>query len=336
MKELVSIVVPVYNQEKYLEKSVKSALSQSYKEIEIICVNDGSTDSSRVILEELRNLDSRIKIIDQENGGLVCAVVTGVNQARGKYLCFLDADDYIGERYVEFFLNRIGDSDFIAAGHYIDNKGRITENKTTINAVYLKDDIQRIVENLVWDNKNRQLSKVILNSRWNKMYVTEVIKQFINFYDKCRNISLGEDTIFTYFLLKNARKCIIQSESNAYYYNTGNQNSMMTKGKIEQHIQKAKISFEYLKMLMQTNEEQYDQAYIMYFYLIESLFQRLEHMENELEFKKLYILLRKDSDYQKALKLLIAKSDGRRKVVFALRKHIPSARVYKFLFKLNN
>ncbi len=335
MNELVSIVIPVYNQEKYLEKSVASALSQSYQNIEIVCVNDGSTDSSRLILEKFRNHDSRIKIVDQENGGLVHAVVTGVRNVSGKYLCFLDSDDYIGENYVEYFLNHIGDSDFVAAGHYIDNGKHITENKTLINAEYSRDGIQELIENLVWDNKNKRLSKNILNSRWNKMYRTEIVRRYIDSYDDCSGISFGEDTIFTYFLLKNSMKCRAISELNSYYYNTGNQNSMMTSGKIEQHIEKAKSSFELLKKYMESNNDYCGQAYVMYYFLIESLFQRLEYMEGETEFKELYSRLKRDRDYQKALTILIKNSRGKRRLVFSLRKHISVAKIYKILFNIS-
>ena len=335
MNELVSVVIPIYNQEKYLEKSVTSALSQTYPNIEIVCVNDGSTDSSRVILEKFRNIDSRIRIIDQENGGLVHAVVTGVKNACGKYLCFLDSDDYIGENYIEYFVGHIGDSDFVAAGHYIDNGKIIAENKISINDEYSEDGIQRLIENLVWDNNNKRLSKNILNSRWNKMYVTEVVRQYIDVYDECKDISFGEDTIFTYFLLKYSKKCRIYSELNEYYYNTGNQNSMMTSGKIEQHLNKAKASFELLKRHMDANDDDCGQAYVMYFFLVESLFQRLEYMESEVEFKELFSGLKKDSVYQKALKLLIKHSKGKRRLVFALRQYIPTASIYKMLFNMS-
>lgn len=334
MNELVSIVIPIYNREKDLEKSLASALSQSYQNIEIVCVNDGSTDSSQLILEKLRSHDSRIKIVNQENRGLVGAVVTGVKNARGKYLCFLDSDDYIGENYVEYFLNHIGNFDFIAAGHYIDNGKCITKNKILSNVEYSIDGIQTLIESLVWDNKNKQLSKNILNSRWNKMYVTEIVRQFIDGYNSCSNISFGEDTIFTYFLLKHSTKCKAL-ELNSYYYNTNNPNSMMTSGEIEQHIEKARLSFELLKKYMKANKDCYEQAYVMYYFLIESLFQRLEYRKSEVEFNELYCRLKEDINYQKALTILMKNSRGKRRIVFALRKYISTAKIYKILFKLN-
>ena len=91
----VSIIIPVYNVEKYLEKCLDSALSQSLKDIEIVLVNDGSKDSSPQICEKYANNDTRIKLIHQENAGLSAARNTGLANSSGEYILFLDSDDYI-------------------------------------------------------------------------------------------------------------------------------------------------------------------------------------------------------------------------------------------------
>lgn len=91
----VSVIVPVYNTDKYLRECLDSVINQSLKEIEIICVNDGSTDSSLRILEEYAEWDSRVKIITQENQGVSCARNVGIRCAKGKYICFLDSDDML-------------------------------------------------------------------------------------------------------------------------------------------------------------------------------------------------------------------------------------------------
>lgn len=92
---LISIVVPIYNVEKYLERCVNSILLQSYKYIEVILVNDGSTDRSPVICNEFANKDDRVKVIHKVNGGLSDARNFGIKQARGEYILFIDSDDYI-------------------------------------------------------------------------------------------------------------------------------------------------------------------------------------------------------------------------------------------------
>lgn len=93
----VSVVIPVYNVEKYLRECLDSVINQSLKEIEIICVNDGSKDGSQKILEEYSGIDSRIHIIVQENQGLSCARNVGIRCATGEYICFLDSDDMLAE-----------------------------------------------------------------------------------------------------------------------------------------------------------------------------------------------------------------------------------------------
>ena len=91
----VSVIVPVYNVEKYLKDCLDSVVNQTLEDIEIICVNDGSTDNSLAILEEYAEKDSRIKIITQENKGLGGARNTGLYHANGEYISFIDSDDWI-------------------------------------------------------------------------------------------------------------------------------------------------------------------------------------------------------------------------------------------------
>ena len=91
----ISVIIPVYNVEKYLRECLDSLLNQTFKDIEIICVNDGSTDGSLNILNEYASKDSRFIIINQNNQGLSAARNNGLNVAKGDYVAFLDSDDYI-------------------------------------------------------------------------------------------------------------------------------------------------------------------------------------------------------------------------------------------------
>jgi len=101
----VSIIVPVYNTEKYLERCLNSLIHQTLKEIEIICIDDGSTDSSKSILEKFASADNRIKILNQENEGPSVARNNGINCANGEYIGFVDSDDYISENFFELLYN---------------------------------------------------------------------------------------------------------------------------------------------------------------------------------------------------------------------------------------
>ena len=91
----VSVIIPVYNVEKYLGECLESIIDQSLEDIEIVCVNDGSTDNSLSILESYAELDNRIKIISQENHGLAAARNTGLKNINGDYVYFIDSDDFL-------------------------------------------------------------------------------------------------------------------------------------------------------------------------------------------------------------------------------------------------
>lgn len=108
MKEdLISVVVPVYNVEKYLDKCVLSILNQSYQNLEIILVDDGSPDNCGVICDKYRQQDKRIRVIHKKNGGLSDARNAGIEIATGKYITFVDSDDYIDEDYIEYLYSLI-------------------------------------------------------------------------------------------------------------------------------------------------------------------------------------------------------------------------------------
>ena len=97
----LSIIVPVYNVDKYLERCIRSILNQTYENFEIILVNDGSTDNSGIICENYSKVDSRIRVIHKKNEGVSSARNIGVDNAKGKYIGFIDPDDYINKYMYE-------------------------------------------------------------------------------------------------------------------------------------------------------------------------------------------------------------------------------------------
>lgn len=109
-KDLVSIVVPVYNVEKYIRRCVDSLICQTYKNIEIILIDDGATDSSGTICDDLVELDGRIKVIHQANGGLSKARNTGIMNSKGNYIAFVDSDDCVNCQMIEVLYHIIKDS----------------------------------------------------------------------------------------------------------------------------------------------------------------------------------------------------------------------------------
>lgn len=129
-RDLISVIVPVYNTEKYLGKCIDSILNQTYKEIELILVDDGSTDSSLEILREYEKLDERVVVITQENRGVSGARNKGLDVAAGKYIGFVDSDDYVSLDMFEYLVGVLEDgNDFAACGWiYETEEGEIEQS----------------------------------------------------------------------------------------------------------------------------------------------------------------------------------------------------------------
>lgn len=116
---LVSIIVPIYNVEKYLDKCLSSIKNQTYSNIEVIMVNDGSKDSSRDIAEKYQKIDTRFTLIDKENGGLSSGRNYGMNYVNGEFVSFIDSDDFLETSYVERLLTSFDNNTDIVIGDYV-------------------------------------------------------------------------------------------------------------------------------------------------------------------------------------------------------------------------
>lgn len=126
----ISIVVPIYNAEKYLEQTVRSLLAQTYKECEIILVDDGSTDNSLPIILKLAEENASVHCIFKKNGGVGSARNVGIGAATGDYVTFVDSDDYVAPNFVESYLNVIDKSPFaVAGGYYVQINGGAVKQK---------------------------------------------------------------------------------------------------------------------------------------------------------------------------------------------------------------
>lgn len=128
----VSIIIPVYNAAPYLEKCLRSVINQTYRDLEILAIDDGSTDGSAELLDALAAEDSRIRIVHQTNQGVSAARNRGLDLATGRYLTFVDGDDYIHPRYIARFMKRMketGASMLICGVEYVDEKGRILHRR---------------------------------------------------------------------------------------------------------------------------------------------------------------------------------------------------------------
>lgn len=249
--------MPVYNQEKYIEDSLTDVVLQSYKNLEIIVVNDGSTEKSASIIEAF-SCNERVKIITKDNGGLVDAVIAGVNCASGEYIRFFDPDDRIGEKYISNYLANIGDADFVAMGLWIVNAERQREFLLLENRYYREKELRYYGNHFLLEKGRAGRSNRFSVSRSNKLYKTSVVKQLMPEYGKCRDVSLGEDTVFTYLLLKTANSGFVFVAPNEYYYHLDSETSMCRTRSPESHMQSAKTAFRVFSDMLRTDESDVD------------------------------------------------------------------------------
>lgn len=203
-KKLVSIIVPVYNKEEKLRSCLESLLEQTLSRIEIILIDDGSTDRSGEICDEYEIRDNSIKVIHKRNGGVSSARNYGLNIATGDYIGFVDADDYIEPDMYSKLLDvaQIHFDTIVQCGHYYGQDDSEISDKTE------KTELNRteMLGNLI-SGKNAQ------GYLWNKLYPAELVQRI--YFDE--KIGFGEDLLWNYRVMQNAERLICISDK-LYHY----------------------------------------------------------------------------------------------------------------------
>ena len=238
---LVSIIVPIYNAEKYLEKCLDSIRNQTLKDIEIICVNDGSTDASLSILESYAKRDSRIKIISKENAGLVAARKTGVAEAKGKYIGYVDSDDWIEpDMYASLFeLAEINQADMVTSGYFLEGNYTTVHLDTVEEGVYTGELIEYLRENAIYCTGKKEVG--IRASLCCKLFRTELLRDV---QAKIPNeITLSEDKLCLVTFLLECSSVVV--EKKAYYHYRINTTSMTHEANTEYLLHMNRI-YQYL------------------------------------------------------------------------------------------
>ena len=213
---MISVILPVYNAEKYLFQTLSSVINQSYQDLEVIVVNDGSTDDSFKMLSEFSLKDERIRIIDQSNSGPSKARNRGIELAKGSWIYFMDADDILDEDAFSQLMRDSSGYDMIVFGAYKHIINKSNEEKKQYQFNLLNEEIksrQEIGAYLMKVLKNNK-QDVFLYYIWNKIFSAEIIrKSQIKFNE---DIRLGEDFIFVSEYLKKAET--IRILDNCYYH----------------------------------------------------------------------------------------------------------------------
>lgn len=195
-----SVLIPVYNTEKYLQQCLESVRMQRIEDYEVIIVNDGSTDNSRLICEKYEKIDARFKLINQENGGLLLARRVALKVARGDYILFLDSDDYWEPDTLEVVEERINETeaDVIIFGFNCVCEGEILEKRLLLrdHTSFTKDSVEQYLQ--AW------IETPDLNAIWSKVVKRECI-DYWNEYEKYKGLSSGEDYIQSIYIVRHAK-----------------------------------------------------------------------------------------------------------------------------------
>lgn len=214
----ISVIVPYFNVEKYIEKCVNSIINQSFKDIEIILVNDGSIDKSRIICEDLSKSDERIVLIDQENMGVGISRNVGIKHARGEYVSFVDSDDYIEKDMLEFLISNLkkNNADISTCGHY---DCYINDDNTII----YKNSKNRKESGLL--NSEEALKESLISGKISLYLMDKLYKKSLFTNNMFPNIAIHEDVAILPKIMTKINKVFYSFEPK--YYRIIRKNSIL-------------------------------------------------------------------------------------------------------------
>ena len=199
-KDKITVIIPVYNVENYLERCLKSILYNTYTNLEIICVNDGSTDNSKKILEDYSQRDKRVIVINKKNNGISSARNAGIKIATGEYIAFVDSDDWIHEKYFEYLIRGIDTADLVICNYIRSYKSGSVET----------DDAYRVQSISPIDVlKNKELKSYV----WGKLFRHQLVDE-IRFSESEKL----EDSLYNMDVLLNNKNLKINHVDIPLYY----------------------------------------------------------------------------------------------------------------------
>lgn len=268
-KTQISIVVPVYNSAKYLEECIGSLLAQTYEPYEIILVDDGSFDGSGEICDEFATHYSHIKVIHKKNGGVSSARNKGIEEAKGSYLIFVDADDALNPKMLEFY------------ALYMDKDGVPICNIVEVNeseSIDANKGVQFNIEVETFEQFMKLFSDDYINSPCNKLYDLKILRQYnIKFLEK---VSLGEDLLFNLNYLQYSSKKYYICTDPLYYYRKGNAESLSSCFRLDLFdmqlymFRELKDFLENMKILSKENRDEFIRIFWNRMYLTADIYRQ--------------------------------------------------------------
>lgn len=240
----VSIIVAAYNVEKFIKDCIESIITQTYSNFELIIVNDGSNDSSGEICNSFAKNDDRIKVVHQENKGLVNARKSGLQIASGKYVLYIDGDDYVESNFCELLIIETYnfDADVVIGGYIRNYRGRMITVKNILPAGrYENDEIKKIWGKMIFTGDF--FSHGISTYSWGKLFKRDILISIQMAIPS--NITIGEDAACVYTYISICKKIVITNASNYHYVQ--HQSSMLkNSSNISEEINKLSTLFVYI------------------------------------------------------------------------------------------
>lgn len=251
-KPLLSVIVPIYNVDLYLEKCLDSIRRQTYTDLQIILVDDGSTDTSPEICDKYRCMDNRIEVIHKKNGGIVSARKAGISVATGKYATYVDSDDWIDNNMYEELIAQIeeNEADIVTSGLYREYKNSCTQEGDNVSAGSYE-----------WGKMQREIFPVLMYTGtfygaginihfYNKVFKKELLlKNQMQINDKVR---IGDDAALVYSCFMDAKKVVITHK--CYYHYCMRTASSMDMGYGEE-FEGFKMIYDFLKNKIQNHKK---------------------------------------------------------------------------------
>lgn len=226
-----SIIIPVYNVEKYLKDCISSILLQKYRYFELILIDDGSTDKSGQLCDQFQKTDSRIRVVHKENGGSNSARNLGIFMATGEYICLVDSDDAVGENWLECIHMAIQSSpvapDMVVYNFWWKYSERTEANYLNLDTgFYNLEKLEKdVFPYAVYGTEPHDISPVIWAVPWTKAYKRELLQEH---YSKATEIKVSNDLTFTFECLYCSKTIYIYNEL-LYYYTADNAQSLQNK-----------------------------------------------------------------------------------------------------------
>lgn len=281
---MISVIIPIYKVEAFLDNCITSVVEQSYKDLEIILVDDGSPDNCPVICDKWASQDKRIKVIHKTNGGLSDARNAGLDVATGEYLSFVDSDDWIAPNMYQVMIDTIQkeDADICSCGIMVSYKDRQEPSKICSFVGNSEEALNMIYNDTAYPV-----------AAWNKLYRRKCWDDFRFPVGK-----ICEDTFTTYLLVDHAKK-IVQISNPLYYYRI-REDSIMTSTFTRKRMDEEeawRCNYEYMK---RKYPQIYPKAYEFYLQKVNVLIHTIpieEKAEFETEYKFLYNILKNNFWY---------------------------------------